>query len=121
MFLRLIFSTSITSLRPVNFPFKIFISGNHTGFQFIHAYNKEETSTAKREKRSPEYLPKISAHVMRHTACTRMAGQRMDVKVLQYIMGHAHISVTMEVYNHLDGLDRVEKEIARLDNMAVNS
>ena len=27
----------------------------------------------------------------------------------------------MEVYNHLDGLDRVEKEIARLDNMAVNS
>lgn len=54
--------------------------------------------------------------------CERLndAEQRMDIKVLQYIMGHAHISVTMEVYNHLDGLDRVEKEIARLDNMAVN-
>ena len=37
MLLRLIFSTSITSLRPVNFPFKIFISGNHTGFQLIHS------------------------------------------------------------------------------------
>ena len=32
-------------------------------------------------------------HVMRHTACTRMAEWRMDVKVLQYIMGHAHIDV----------------------------
>lgn len=94
---------------------------NNVLYNIVDAYNKEETSTAKREKRSPEYLPKISAHVMRHTACTRMAEQRMDIKVLQYIMGHAHISVTMEVYNHLDGLDRVEKEIARLDNMAVNS
>ena len=32
-------------------------------------------------------LPKVSAHIMRHTACTRMAEKRMDVKVLQYIMG----------------------------------
>ncbi|BFK65631.1 hypothetical protein I2700191B6_19840 [Dorea formicigenerans] len=39
-------------------------------------------------------LPKVSAHIMRHTACTRMAEKRMDVKVLQYIMGHAHIDVT---------------------------
>ena len=26
----------------------------------------------------------------------------MDMKVLQYIMGHAPIDVTMEVYNHLE-------------------
>ena len=94
---------------------------NNVLYNIVAAYNEEETSRAKREKRSPEYLPKISAHVMRHTACTRMAEQRIDVKVLQYIMGHAHIDVTMDVYNHLDGLDRVEKEIARLDNMAINS
>ncbi len=39
------------------------------------------------------------------------------VKVLQYIMGHAHIDVTMEVYNHIGELTRIENEIARLDNM----
>ena len=33
---RLIFSTTIAGLWPVNFPFIIFISGNLTGFQFIH-------------------------------------------------------------------------------------
>lgn len=60
-------------------------------------------------------------HVMRHTACTRMAECRMDVKVLQYIMGHAHIDVTMEVYNHIGELTRIENEIARLDSMALNA
>ena len=64
---------------------------------------------------------RFSAHVMRHTACTRMAECRMDVKVLQYIMGHAHIDVTMEVYNHIGELTRIEKEIARLDSMALNA
>ena len=36
LFLRFIFPTPVTSLWPVDFPFKIFISGNLTGFQFIH-------------------------------------------------------------------------------------
>ena len=66
-------------------------------------------------------LPKLSAHVMWHTACTRMAECRMDVKVLQYIMGYAHIDVTMEVYNHIGELTRIEKEIAWLDSMALNA
>ena len=71
--------------------------------------------------RKAELLPKFSAHVMRHTACTRMAECRMDVKVLQYIMGHAHIDVTMEVYNHIGELTRIENEIARLDSMVLNA
>lgn len=45
----------------------------------------------------------------------------MDVKVLRYIMGHAHIDVTMEVYNHIGELARIENEIARLDSMVLNA
>ncbi len=44
----------------------------------------------------------------------------MDIKVLQYIMEHAHIEVTMEVYNHLTGRARIENGIAKLDSMAAN-
>ena len=36
LFLRFKLSTIITGIRPVDFPFKILISGNLTGFQFIH-------------------------------------------------------------------------------------
>ncbi len=43
-------------------------------------------------------LPKVSAHIMRHMACTRMAEKRIDVKVLQYTMGHAHKSRKSDDY-----------------------
>ena len=60
-------------------------------------------------------LPKVSAHVMRHTACTRMAECRMDIKELQYIMGHAHSDVTMDVYNHIAGVEDVKEEIIKYE------
>lgn len=93
---------------------------NNVLYNIVDAYNKTEVMSAKKEHRKAELLPKISAHIMRHTACTRMAECRMDIKVLQYIMGHAHIDVTMEVYNHLGDRARIESEIAKLDSMAVN-
>lgn len=81
----------------------------------VKAYNKEENERAKRERRKPEELPHISAHILRHTACTRMAETDLDMKVVQYVMGHANISVTMEVYNHITDRSRIEKEIAKMD------
>ena len=81
----------------------------------VKAYNEEENERAKRERRKPEELPHISAHILRHTACTRMAESDLDMKVVQYVMGHANISVTMEVYNHITDRSRIEKEIAKMD------
>ena len=90
-------------------------------YNIVDAYNKEKVQRAKKEHRKAELFPKVSAHVMRHTACTRMSECRMDIKVLhKYIMGHAHFDVTMEVYNHLGDRARIENEIAKLDSMAVN-
>lgn len=81
----------------------------------VKAYNEEENERAKRERRKPEELPHISAHILRHTACTRMAETDLDMKVVQYVMGHANISVTMEVYNHITDRSRIEREIAKMD------
>ena len=94
---------------------------NNILYNIVDAYNKKEVQIAKTEHRNAELLPTVSAHIMRHTACTRMAEKRIDVKVLQYIMGHAHIDVTMEVYNHIGELTRIENEIARLDSMVLNA
>lgn len=66
------------------------------------AYNKRETERAKEEHRPPHLLPKISAHILRHTFCTRFCEQETDIKVIQKIMGHATISVTMDVYNEVN-------------------
>ena len=48
------------------------------------------------------------------------AEKRIDVKVLQYIMGHAHIDVTMDVYNHVSEMSRIESEITRLESVAIS-
>ncbi len=68
----------------------------------VNTYNSQEEKLAAKEHRDPELLPHISSHILRHTACTRMAESGMNPKVLQYIMGHASIEVTMDVYTHLD-------------------
>ena len=73
-------------------------------------YNKEEELDATEEFRDPVLLPSFTPHTLRHTFCTRMAENGMDVKVLQEIMGHANISVTMQVYNHAT-FERTQKAV----------
>lgn len=79
-------------------------------------YNKEEIENAIEENRTPILLPDFTPHVFRHTACTRMAEGGMDVKVLQEIMGHSNISVTMQVYNHVNA-DRAKTEMDKLEDI----
>jgi len=47
-----------------------------------------------------EHLPHITPHVYRHTFCTNMANAGMEVKALQYLMGHSDVGVTLNVYTH---------------------
>ncbi|MDE7188142.1 MAG: tyrosine-type recombinase/integrase [Lachnospiraceae bacterium] len=61
-------------------------------------------------------LPHISAHNLRHTGCTRISEAGVDPKVLQYIMGHSRIAVTMEVYNHVSS-ERNRKEMDKLEKI----
>ena len=68
----------------------------------VKAYNKSEDVQAGREHREPEPLPHVSVRILRHTACTIMAESELKPKVLQYIIGHANVSVTLDVYTHLD-------------------
>lgn len=84
---------------------------NNVIYNVIDAYNKEEVEKAKKEHRKPERLPKISAHNLRHTACSNMAKQGMNIKVLQYLMGHAHSDVTMDVYNHIANKQDIKEEV----------
>ena len=84
----------------------------------VNAYNKKEVSSAEQKHQKPVLLPHISAHTFRHTACTRMAESGMDIKALQYIMGHSDISVTMDVYNHVDK-NRIRREIEKMDGIEV--
>ena len=58
-------------------------------------------------------IPSISAHILRHTGCTRDAEEGMDIKVLQYIMGHSNTQITNNIYNHVSD-ERAAKEIMNM-------
>ena len=69
-----------------------------------------------REKYNKIYrvqMPKITPHVCRHTFCSNMAKSGMNPKTLQYIMGHSDISVTLNVYTHLN-YDDAEEEMQKV-------
>lgn len=54
-------------------------------------------------------------HDLRHTYATRMVRAGVNVRVLQYMIGHATLDLTMKTYTHIDGnaalfeVSRVEK------------
>ena len=54
----------------------------------------------KYNKSHEEALPRITPHSLRHTFCTRLAQKNMNPKNLQYIMGHASITMTLDLYAH---------------------
>lgn len=66
--------------------------------EIVKFYNKKETAASREENRDPILLPSISPHILRHTFCTRMCENENNLKVIQEIMGHKNISITMEVY-----------------------
>ena len=60
-------------------------------------------------------MPKVTPHVCRHTFCSNMAKSGMNPKTLQYIMGHADISVTLNTYTHVN-FDDAKEEVYRIAN-----
>ena len=78
------------------------------------AYNREVE-----DEDNAVILPNFAAHTLRHTYCTRMAENGCDIKVLQEIMGHKNIAVTMQVYNHVSN-DRTIKEVQKLNSIMTN-
>ncbi len=49
----------------------------------------------------------------RHAFCTNMANAGMDIKALQYVMGHSDVGVTLNVYTYAS-FDRAAEQMAKI-------
>lgn len=67
--------------------------------RIIKNANDEEKILSTKENREPVLLPHFTCHHLRHTFCTRMCENETNLKVIQEIMGHSNIQITMNVYN----------------------
>jgi len=80
----------------------------------LHIENEMCWAMKKYQKlHSDRPLPHITPHVFRHTFCTNMANAGMDVKTLQYLMGHSDVGVTLNIYTHAT-YDRAAEQMAKL-------
>lgn len=43
----------------------------------------------------------IVPYCLRHTYCTKLIEKQMPIKTVQYLMGHADIRITMDIYTHI--------------------
>ncbi|MCD8239455.1 MAG: site-specific integrase, partial [Clostridiales bacterium] len=66
--------------------------------KITEACNSEELIRAEAEHREPLIIRHFSVHSLRHTFCTRFCENETNLKVIQEIMGHANISITMDIY-----------------------
>lgn len=44
----------------------------------------------------------LTPHVLRHTFCTNLIQKNINIKSLQYLMGHANVNMTLDIYSHID-------------------
>ena len=82
----------------------------HTGFLFLdkdwkpkvamHLEHVIKRIVDRYNDAHEDKLPSITPHVLRHTFCTEMANSGIDLKSLQYLMGHSDAGVTLNVYTH---------------------
>lgn len=100
----------------------LFLDKNDNPKVALHIENEMRWTMKKYCKRYPDKpLPHITPHVFRHTFCTNMANAGMDLKSLQYVMGHSDIGVTLNVYTHASYDRAAEQMKCLLDWTAVPS
>ncbi|MBQ4417458.1 MAG: tyrosine-type recombinase/integrase, partial [Butyrivibrio sp.] len=95
----------------------LFLDMNGNPYVALHWEHYFKFIREKYAKYHNDTLPYVSPHVCRHTYCTNMARAGMNPKTLQYLMGHADISVTLNTYTHI-GLEDAIKEVNRVSKFA---
>ena len=81
---------------------------------YVRKINKREELNAAKEHREPEYFERITPHTLRHTFATRAFESGIPPKVVQQILGHSSLEMTMDLYTHVTE-DVQSREIQKLE------
>ena len=78
--------------------------------------NKQEELQAKKEKRDCIPIKHIHPHAFRHSFATRELENAIPPKVVQVMLGHSNIKMTLDLYSHV--LPRTKQsEILKIANL----
>ena len=61
------------------------------------------TKTFRNALKEPYKIPKdLTPYCLRHEYCSELARQGVDIRIAQKLMGHANISMTANIYTHIE-------------------
>ena len=69
--------------------------------RIVKFHNGMESELAKEESREPLIIPNFTCHCIRHTFCTRLCENGVNIKFIQEVMGHSNIQTTMDIYTKI--------------------
>ena len=92
----------------------LFLDINDMPCVAMHWEHRMSGAVTKYNRIYREPLPKITPHMCRHSFATRMVRNGMNPVHLKYIMGHADIATTYNIYTHL-GFEDVREEALRIE------
>ena len=69
-------------------------------------------------ERSGEHIKSISAHTFRHTFATRCFEMNVNIKTVQYLLGHSSAETTMDIYTHIS-TEQAKKEIQMVNTLDI--
>lgn len=88
--------------------------------RLVDEMNGQLSSAARRKSEQnsrrgePEPMPHLTPHVLRHTFATRAIERGIPPKVVQELLGHSSITMTLDLYTHVLPQTKAE-EIKKLD------
>lgn len=85
-----------------------------TILNIINHMNESEIEAAKKEGREPVLFERFSPHCMRHTFTTRCYEKGVREKVMQKILGHSKLDMTLNVYTHTTD-KMIEDDMHKID------
>lgn len=87
------------------------VSSNGNPRNYYNVGTNVKTAVKKYNEAFPEDPIQISVspHTFRHMFCTRLIESGMNIKAVQYIMGHSSIEVTLEIYSHMDSQKAIQE------------
>lgn len=88
--------------------------------RLVDEINGKQSSAAKRRGRArtdlqeTERMPHLTPHILRHTFATRAIERGIPPKVVQELLGHSSITMTLDLYTHVLPQTKAE-EMKKLD------
>jgi integrase len=90
------------------------LSGDFNAYQLAKLIRSEQYETAEKivtyrnqlilHGESEKLLDTLVAYDLRHTCCTNWLKAGINLKTVSYLMGHADIQTTANIYSHVDGV-----------------